>query len=78
MKKTIAAFAVLLFIVGYSVWNRRVRIPMSNLYAHYLFAKPRLWGNAVEFDHKGWQEICLAENGKVKCIQLKQASPVAK
>jgi len=29
----------------------------------------------VEFDHKGWQEICLAEGGKVNCIPLKQASP---
>ena len=75
MKKTIAACAILLGLVGYSLWNRRVRIPMSNLYVHYLFAKPRLWMNAVEFDHWKSAEICYAPNGKVICQPLKQASP---
>ena len=80
MKKlSILAFLFLLGMVGYSYWNRRVLVPGSKLYVRIpLFCTPRLWGNGVEFDHRGWQEICLAENGKVKCIQLKQASPVAK
>jgi hypothetical protein len=77
VKKAFVAFAILLSLVGYSVWNRRVRIPMSNLYVHYLFAQPRLWGNGVEFDHRGWQELCWAPNGKVECVPLKQASPTA-
>jgi hypothetical protein len=33
-------------------------------------------GNAVEFDHHGWQEICIAPDGKnVECIPLAKASP---
>jgi hypothetical protein len=76
MKKAIAASLVLFALVGYSVWNRRVQIPGSHLYVHYFIAQPRLWGNAVEFDHRGWQEICWTPDGKkVQCQPLKQASP---
>jgi len=76
MKKAFAALAVLITLVGYSAWNCRVRIPLSNIYVWTMFKpKPRLWGNAVEFDHHGWQEICLAENGKAKCVPLVKASP---
>lgn len=76
MKKTIAASLILLSLVGYSVWNRRVLIPGSKVYVRIpLGSSARLWGNAVEFDHHGWQEICLAEKGAVKCVSLKQPSP---
>jgi hypothetical protein len=76
MKKTIAASFILLSLVGYSVYNRRVLIPGSKLYVRIpLGSSPRLWGNAVEFDHKGWQEICIADNGKAKCLPLAKASP---
>jgi hypothetical protein len=76
MKKAIAASLVFLALVGYSVWNQRVLIPGSKLYVHTWFTQPRLWGNAVEFDHKGWAEICWTPDGKkVVCEKLKQASP---
>ena len=64
MKKAIAASLVLLSLAGLSIWNRKVRIPGSTIYVRArLFAKPRLWGNAVEFDYIGWQEICYSPDG---------------
>jgi hypothetical protein len=78
MKKIVAASVVLLLsMVCYSVYNRRVLIPGTKVYAHIPFmSQPRLWANAVEFDHLGWQEICIAPDGKnVECIPLAKASP---
>jgi hypothetical protein len=79
MKKAIVVFAALLVLVGCSIRNRRVLIPHSNVYVHIpLDSTPRLWGNAVEFDHRGWQEICYTPDGKnVKCDVLAKASPKA-
>jgi hypothetical protein len=76
MKKTIAALAVFLSLIGYSVYNRRVLIPGSKVYVRIPFgSSPRLWGNAVEFDHHGWQEICIEDNGRAICRSLAKASP---
>lgn len=78
MKKAIMASFILLFLIGYSLWNRRVIVPMSKVYVHIPFdAKPRLWANAVEFDHYfSHAEICYSLDGKsVKCDRLKKASP---
>jgi hypothetical protein len=76
MKKAIAAFMILVSLVGYSVWNRRVLIPGSKIYVRIpLGSSPRLWGNAVEFDHKGWQEICIEDSGRASCRPLSKASP---
>ena len=75
MKKTLAVSLFLLSLIFYSVWNRRVQIPRSKLYVHTFFYHPRLWGNAVEFDHFWGPEICIAERGHVRCLPLKQASP---
>lgn len=76
MKKTIAASLILLSLVGYGAWNRRVLIPGSKVSVRVrLFSRPRLWGNAVEFDHRNWQEICVNEDGKAKCLPLAKASP---
>lgn len=81
MKKAIAAFTILVALVGYSLSNlyqsHRVRIPRSNLYVKIPHdSAPRLWANAVEFDHVGWQEICFVDNdGKAQCQHLSTASP---
>jgi hypothetical protein len=71
-----AVCAALLALTGYGLWNRRVLIPRSNLYIHIPpDTKPRLWGNAVEFDHLWWATICYQADGHVKCDKLKKASP---
>jgi hypothetical protein len=81
LRKAFAALAVLIALIGWSLWNlhkRTVLIPGSKLYVKVpIGTVPRLWGNAVEFDHRGWQEICWTPDYKhVKCDPLKQASPL--
>jgi len=80
-KLSIAALLALLMMVSYSYWNRRVQIPMTKVYVHVpLDAKPRLWANAVEFDHwlTGKPEICYSPDWKTaKCGPLKAASPTS-
>lgn len=72
-----AAVLILVLVPGAIAKPRKVRIPLSTLYVNVpRDSKPRFWANAVEFDHKGWQEICLAANGAVQCIPLKQPSPM--
>jgi hypothetical protein len=75
-KLQITVAAALLCIWGYDVCTRKASIPHSTLFVHTYFANPRFWGNGVELDHIGWQEICYSPDGKtVKCDRLKVASP---